>query len=88
MSIQSRRSPDVTAAPLVGTELGRAVGEPAWQIIELGSFTHGECLECWWVGPGRRARSSARQDSQLHALTGCGDAQQILGRSSEGAVGR
>ncbi|WP_409484763.1 hypothetical protein [Arsenicicoccus dermatophilus] len=88
MSIESRRGTDVTADPLIETEPGRSVADPAWQIAEHGNFTHGECLDCRWVGPGRRARSSARQDAELHALTGCGDAQQVLERFPEGAFGR
>ncbi|MHB8275139.1 MAG: DUF6349 family protein [Dermatophilaceae bacterium] len=37
---------------------------------DRGSFTHGVCRSCTWVGPGRRSRGVAASDSELHALAG------------------
>lgn len=45
---------------------------PTTRVAERGSFAHATCDECGWRGPGRRARSVAREDGDLHSLTGCG----------------
>ena len=37
-------------------------------VVERGSFAHATCEVCGWRGPGRRARASAGQDGELHAL--------------------
>ncbi|AKT50309.1 hypothetical protein ADJ73_01370 [Arsenicicoccus sp. oral taxon 190] len=63
--------------PVIETEPRDPSHEPTWHVVDLGNFCHGECLECRWQGPGRRARSSARRDAELHSLTGCGDVAQV-----------
>ncbi|WP_168581191.1 hypothetical protein [Gephyromycinifex aptenodytis] len=40
-------------------------------VIETGSFARAKCTGCGWQGPGRRARSGAAGDAELHQLTGC-----------------
>ena len=38
------------------------------EVIEDGSFARACCHECGWRGPGRRARSNARSDADVHPL--------------------
>ncbi|WP_226346374.1 hypothetical protein [Agilicoccus flavus] len=40
-------------------------------LVERGSFAHGVCISCGWEGPGRRARSAALTDAELHGMAGC-----------------
>ena len=37
------------------------------RVIEEGSFARGVCL-CTWEGPGRRARSGAQTDVEMHTI--------------------
>ncbi|GMA41004.1 hypothetical protein GCM10025883_30490 [Mobilicoccus caccae] len=46
----------------VNVETGRS-----YPTTEVGSFAHGACARCDWKGPGRRARSMAEDDAELHA---------------------
>lgn len=41
-------------------------------VVERRNFAHAACTACGWRGPGRRARSVAAEDGDLHALAGCG----------------
>ena len=48
------------------------VDDPGRESVrENGSFAHGECPDCDWVGPGRRARSAAETDAAEHREKGC-----------------
>jgi hypothetical protein len=52
-------------------EEDRVIPDAAWPSEDRGSFSHGVCRSCTWVGPGRRSRGVAASDSELHALAGC-----------------
>jgi hypothetical protein len=49
----------------------RLIPDALWPSEDRGSFTHGVCRSCTWVGPGRRSRAGAASDAELHALAGC-----------------
>ena len=48
-----------------------AIPDQLWPLEDRGSFTHGVCRSCTWVGPGRRSRGVAARDAELHSLAGC-----------------
>jgi len=50
---------------------GRPIAPTAWPTQDRGSFTHGVCRSCTWLGPGRRSRALASTDAKLHSLAGC-----------------
>lgn len=52
-----------------GVEGDAPGSQETWSLTERGSFTHGVCRVCDWVGPGRRAPRSAAVDAELHAET-------------------
>jgi hypothetical protein len=45
---------------------GGADGEPT-EVEDRGSFSHGVCRVCGWLGPGRRARQVSHRDAATHA---------------------
>jgi hypothetical protein len=51
-----------------GAESG--AGLPRTSVIEdRGSFSHGVCHACGWIGPGRRSRRVAGLDAARHLGT-------------------
>ena len=40
-------------------------GGPA-EVEDRGSFSHGVCRVCGWLGPGRRARRVSHRDAAAH----------------------
>ncbi|WP_219105506.1 hypothetical protein [Austwickia sp. TVS 96-490-7B] len=45
--------------------------------IDRGSFAHGRCAHCGWVGPARRSRHRAVRDLVGHRVSGCVLAPEI-----------
>lgn len=37
------------------------------EVEDRGSFSHGICRVCGWLGPGRRARRTSHRDAAAHA---------------------
>ena len=37
------------------------------EVEDRGSFSHGVCRVCGWLGPGRRARRTSHRDAADHA---------------------
>ena len=45
---------------------GAPEGGPT-EVEDRGSFSHGICRVCGWLGPGRRARRTSHRDAAAHA---------------------
>ena len=66
MGLGSDGSVDGSVADGVdGGALG-ATGGPT-EVEDRGSFSHGVCRVCGWLGPGRRARRTSHRDAADHA---------------------
>jgi hypothetical protein len=49
-----------------GSVDGGADGQQT-EVEDRGSFSHGVCRVCGWLGPGRRARRTSHRDAADHA---------------------